>query len=118
MSVQLNFKNLSDNKQLVLKRIINQNGVCEYFVNDQPLLAEEYLYKINGELQLNINHFCAYQGKLEELCFTQSTSGEGHHLSQVFEELSGSYLLKPQHQEFKSKLSDLEARLKNDSEAL
>ena len=71
MSVQLNFNAALLNGQtqdITLKRMINKNGVQEYFFNGNPMIAEEYLSKIN-ELHLNINNFCAYQGKLEELCF-------------------------------------------------
>lgn len=76
MSVQLNFKSIADKPQeYSIKRMINANGITEYFFNGQPQIAEEYLVKIN-EMHLNINNFCAYQGKLEELCF----SGDSSHL--------------------------------------
>lgn len=70
MYVQLNLKDTaSENTQEIrLKRMINSQGISEYFFNEDPLLTEEYLAKVN-EYHLNINNFCAYQGKLEELCF-------------------------------------------------
>ena len=92
--------------------MINEHGVCEYFFNSNPLIAEEYLLKIN-ELHLNLNNFCAYQGKLEELCY-----GDGNHLVRVIEELSSSVLLKPQHEEFRAKIQKCDEMVKNDSEAL
>lgn len=79
MSVTLNFKAThtidQSTREYSLKRMINRNGLQEYFFNGTPLIAEEYVGKIN-EMHLNINNFCAYQGKLEQICFKQ----EGGHL--------------------------------------
>ncbi len=113
MFVQLNFKGTQDDKEYKIKRMINQNGVAEYFFNSNPLIAEEYLGKIN-EMHLNINSFCAYQGKLEELCFKQ----EGQHLVQMFEELSGSSQYKQQYDDMKAKIAKCDEMVKNDSEIL
>jgi hypothetical protein len=35
-----------------------------------PMLVEDYLQKITTDYQLNINNFCIYQGKLEDILFT------------------------------------------------
>ena len=41
MSVQLNFKDQNQNN-FSLRRVLNPNGVSEYFFNENPLLTEEY----------------------------------------------------------------------------
>ncbi|CDW87992.1 structural maintenance of chromosomes 1 [Stylonychia lemnae] len=117
MSVKLNFKAVQilsgQTQEFSLKRMINANGIQEYFFNNQPLLAEEYLMKIN-DYHLNINNFCAYQGKLEELCFRQ----EGQHLVQMFEELSGSLQFKPQCDQLNQKIAKCDDQIKDDTEIL
>lgn len=111
MFVQLNFKD--GNPTFSLKRMINSQGIQEYFFNGQPLVAEEYLGKIR-EHHLNINNFCAYQGKLEDLCFKQ----ESQSLVQTFEELSGSFQMKPQCEELKAKVASLDEKIKHENEVL
>eukprot|EP00347_Sterkiella_histriomuscorum_P000387 403376057 len=117
MSVMINFKatNIQDQstKDYSIKRMINRNGVQEYFFNGTPLIGEEYLAKIN-EMHLNINNFCAYQGKLEQICFKQ----EGGHLVQMFEELSGSYQFKAKYDELKQNIAKCDEKIKQDSEIL
>lgn len=117
MAVTLNFKGISVHDQsertYSLKRMINRMGLQEYFLNDTPLIAEEYLSKIN-EMHLNINNFCAYQGRLEHLCFKQ----EGNHLVQMFEELSGSSQHKLKFDELKSSIEKADVKIKANSEAL
>lgn len=51
-------------------------------------------------MHLNINNFCAYQGRLEQLCFKQ----EGNYLVQMFEELSGSSQHKAKFDELKASI--------------
>jgi chromosome segregation ATPase len=76
MSVQLNLllspHGSQQQKQVAVQRLINPQGKSEYFVNGLPMLLEDYLQKITGSfetggLNLNVNNFCIYQGKLEEL---------------------------------------------------
>lgn len=88
MFVQLNFMN-SQNQRMTLRRTVNSEGKCEYFHNEMPLIREEYAAVI-AAMKLTIQHFCAYQGKLEELCFKDGTE-----LTTVFEEVSGSIAYKP-----------------------
>ena len=61
-------------KQIGIKRMINLQGKSEYFINGMPMLLDDYIQKISNDYQLNINNFCVYQGKLEELFFSTPAS--------------------------------------------
>jgi len=67
MHVQLNFT--QGEAQIAIRRMINQQGKSEYFVNGMPMLMEDYLHKLTADYGLNLNNFCIYQGKLEDVLF-------------------------------------------------
>lgn len=87
MTVQLNFTD-EKGKPFSFRRILLPSNQCEYFVNGDPKISEEYLSDV-AKMGLNIQHFCAYQGKLEEMCFKGGMS-----LTDLFEEISGSVRFK------------------------
>ena len=64
---------------------------------------EDYIQKLSLNYGLNLNNFCIYQGKLEDVLFIQQQSSESSEskLTQMLEELSGSLIYKPQSEEFK-----------------
>ena len=68
-----------------------------------PMLMEDYIQKLSLNYGLNLNNFCIYQGKLEDVLFIQQQSSESSEskLTQMLEELSGSLIYKPQSEEFK-----------------
>jgi len=81
-----------------------------------PLTLEEYMQRLHLEFDLNLNNFCIYQGKLEDILFTQDESRGG--LLQIFEELSGSLEFRPKSDDLKQKISDCDEQLKRETEAL
>jgi chromosome segregation ATPase len=90
-----------------------------------PMLLEDYLQKITSDYGLNLNNFCIYQGKLEEVLFSQPVSigdsfmqAQENKLMQMFEELSGSIAFKPQTDDFKFKLANCDEAIKKESETL
>lgn len=111
MFVQLNFIN-STSQTCSFKRTVNVNGICEYYFDDMPLTREEYGQHIT-QMKLTIQNFCAYQGKLEELCFK-----EGTELTNVFEEVSGSIAYKQKFDELKHKVFLTEEDIKSKTETL
>ena len=123
MFVQLNFTRGDDaTQQIAIRRLINAQGKAEYFVNGMPMLLEDYIQKLTDNYGLNLNNFCIFQGKLEDVLFIQQQhQGEGaseSKLVQMFEELSGSLVYKPQSEEFKQKLMVCEDQIKKDTESL
>ena len=118
MSVTLNFKG---DRPLAVMRLINAQGKSEYFINGMPTLLEDYIQKITGPTELggynlNINNFCVFQGKLEELFFNQAD--DQSKLTQLFEELSSSIELKPECERLKNALDQCDEDIKQSSEAL
>ena len=118
MSVTLNFKG---DRPLAVMRLINAQGKSEYFINGMPTLLEDYIQKITGPTELggynlNINNFCVFQGKLEELFFNQAD--DQSKLTQLFEELSSSIELKPECERLKNALDQCDEDIKHSSEAL
>ncbi len=118
MSVTLNFKG---DRSLAVMRLINAQGKSEYFINGMPTLLEDYIQKITGPTELggynlNINNFCVFQGKLEELFFNQAD--DQSKLTQLFEELSTSIELKPECERLKNALDQCDEDIKQSSEAL
>lgn len=118
MSVKLNFATpnesslANDSVNFSLIRQYHPTGVNEYFYNEEPLTREEYATKLT-RLNLHIQNFCAYQGKLEEICFK-----EGKGLTTLIEELSGSIRFKPKYDELKKAISECDERIKDQAELL
>jgi len=103
MSVTLHFKG---DRSLAVMRMLNAQGKSEYFINGMPTLLEDYIQKLTGPTDLggynlNINNFCVFQGKLEELFF----SGQEEQLTHLFEELSASIELKPECERLKASIA-------------
>lgn len=76
MSVQLNLE--AGERKATIRRTINLQGKAEYFINGLPMLMEDYIQKVTGEYNLNLNNFCVYQGKLEELFFSPTSQQPEH----------------------------------------
>lgn len=125
MFVQLNFTATTTGgevKELAIKRMINEQGKSEYFINAMPMLLEDFIHKITSDYQLNLNNFCVYQGKLEELIFPQTSEGDipksENRLVAIFEELSGSSIYRHECDNFKLQLQKCNDSIKKDSENL